>query len=71
MGMKTVNFVRNLYRYGARVTKRAMKVWLAFNATFEPARRGYTGEQVEKLWGGNLVRVMDEVRRIAQELRTP
>jgi membrane dipeptidase len=32
-------------------------------------RRGYTEEQIEKLWGGNLLRVMDEVQRIARELQ--
>jgi membrane dipeptidase len=36
-----------------------------FNVTLELVRRGYTEEQIEKLWGGNLLRVMDEVQRIA------
>jgi membrane dipeptidase len=40
-----------------------------FNVTLELVRRGYTEEQVEKLWGGNLLRVMDEVERIAQQLQ--
>jgi membrane dipeptidase len=39
-----------------------------FNVTLELARRGYTEAQIEKLWGGNLLRVMDEVQRIAREL---
>jgi membrane dipeptidase len=39
-----------------------------FNVTLELARRGYTESQIEKLWGGNLLRVMDEVQRIAREL---
>jgi membrane dipeptidase len=37
--------------------------------TLELVRRGYTEEQIEKLWGGNLLRVMDEVQRIGRELR--
>jgi membrane dipeptidase len=40
-----------------------------FNVTLELVRRGYTEEQIEKLWGGNLLRVMDEVQRIGRELR--
>ncbi len=32
-----------------------------FNVTLELVRRGYTEEQIEKLWGGNLLRVMEEV----------
>ncbi|MPZ78724.1 MAG: membrane dipeptidase [Deltaproteobacteria bacterium] len=40
-----------------------------FNVTLELVRRGYTEEQVEKLWSGNLLRVMDEVQRIAGELQ--
>lgn len=40
-----------------------------FNVTIELARRGYTEEQIAKLWGGNLLRVMDEVQRIARELQ--
>jgi membrane dipeptidase len=41
-----------------------------FNVTLELVRRGYTEEQIGKLWGGNLLRVMDEVQRIARELQT-
>ena len=40
-----------------------------FNVTLELVRRGYTEAQIEKLWGGNLLRVMDEVQRIARELQ--
>jgi membrane dipeptidase len=40
-----------------------------FNVTLELVRRGYTEAQIEKLWGGNLLRVMDEVQRIAAELQ--
>jgi membrane dipeptidase len=40
-----------------------------FNVTLELVRRGYTEEQIEKLWSGNLLRVLDEVQRVAGELR--
>ncbi len=40
-----------------------------FNVTLELVRRGYTEEQIEKLWSGNLLRVMDEVQRIGQQLQ--
>ena len=40
-----------------------------FNVTLELVRRGYTEAQIEKLWSGNLLRVMDEVQRIAQQLQ--
>ncbi len=39
-----------------------------FNVTLELVRRCYTEEQIEKLWSGNLLRVMDEVQRVASEL---
>ena len=38
-----------------------------FNVTLELVRRGYTEEQIEKLWSGNLLRVWREVERVAQE----
>lgn len=41
----------------------------AFNVTLELVRRGYTEEQISKLWGGNLLRVMDEVQRVAKQLQ--
>ena len=41
-----------------------------FNVTLELVRRGYTAKKIEKLWGGNLLRVMDKVQRIAAELQT-
>jgi membrane dipeptidase len=40
-----------------------------FNVTLELVRRGYTEQQIEKLWGGNMLRVMDEVQRIAADLQ--
>ncbi|WP_116768984.1 dipeptidase [Maribacter litoralis] len=39
-----------------------------FNVTHELVKRGYTQEDIEKLWGGNLMRVLDDVQRIAKEL---
>lgn len=35
------------------------------NVTIELVRRGYTEEQIAKLWSGNLLRVMREVERVA------
>jgi membrane dipeptidase len=39
------------------------------NVTIELVRRGYTEAQIEKLWSGNLLRVMDDVQRIARDLQ--
>ena len=36
-----------------------------FNVTLELVRRGYTEEQIAKIWSGNLLRVMEAVRKIA------
>jgi membrane dipeptidase len=36
------------------------------NVTIELVRRGYTEEQIAKLWGGNLLRVWRQVERVAQ-----
>lgn len=36
-----------------------------FNVTLELVRCGYSEEQIEKLWSGNRLRVMDEIQRIA------
>ncbi len=40
-----------------------------FNVTLELVRRGYTEQQVAKIWSGNLLRVMDEVQKIARTLQ--
>src|SRR5262245_983902 len=40
-----------------------------FNVTLELVRRGYTEKKIEKLWGANLLRVMNKVQRIARELQ--
>ncbi len=36
------------------------------NVTIELVRRGYTQPEIEKLWGGNMLRVMEEVDRLAK-----
>ncbi len=36
-----------------------------FNVTLELVRRGYTEDQIGKIWSGNLLRVMEEVRKYA------
>jgi membrane dipeptidase len=41
----------------------------AFNVTLELVRRGYTEEQIGKLWSGNLLRVWGEVQKIGEKLR--
>ena len=40
-----------------------------FNVTLELVRRGYTEEEIAKMWSGNLLRVLDEVQRVAAELQ--
>ncbi|MDG5491974.1 dipeptidase [Psychroserpens sp. SPM9] len=37
-----------------------------FNVTLELVKRGYTEAQIEQLWSGNLLRVLDEVQAIAK-----
>ena len=41
-----------------------------FNVTLELVKRGYTEEQIGQLWSGNLLRVMDEVQKVARDLQT-
>ncbi len=41
----------------------------AFNVTLELVRRGYTEEQIGKLWSGNLLRVWGEVEQVAAKLQ--
>jgi membrane dipeptidase len=40
-----------------------------FNVTLELVKRGYTEEEIAKLWSGNLLRVLDEVQEIAKQLQ--
>jgi len=41
----------------------------AMNVTVELVRRGYTDEEIKKIWGGNLLRVWREVERVAGEIQ--
>ena len=40
-----------------------------FNVTLELVRRGYTEEQIGKIWSGNLLRVWREVERVAKDIQ--
>ncbi len=40
-----------------------------FNVTLELVKRGYTEEEIAKLWGENLLRVLDEVEAVAKEIQ--
>ena len=37
--------------------------------TLELVRRGYSEEEIAQLWGMNLLRVLREVERVAQEMQ--
>jgi membrane dipeptidase len=41
----------------------------AFNVTLELVRRGYTEEQIGKMWSGNLLRVWSETEKVAKEMQ--
>jgi membrane dipeptidase len=41
----------------------------AINVTTELVRRGYTEEQIAKIWSGNLLRVLGEVERTAKRIQ--
>ena len=43
----------------------------SFNVTLELVRRGYREGDIEKLWGGNLLRVMARVEQVARMLSQP
>ena len=40
-----------------------------FNVTLELVKRGYTEEEISKIWSGNLLRVLDEVQEISSKLK--
>ena len=40
-----------------------------FNVTLELVERGYSEEEIGKLWSGNLLRVLDEVQKVAAEIQ--
>ena len=42
----------------------------AFNVTLELVRRGYSEEQIGKMWSGNLLRVWGEVEKVSRKLRS-
>ncbi|MEM1406333.1 MAG: dipeptidase [Bacteroidota bacterium] len=40
------------------------------NITIELVKRGYTEEQIQKIWGGNLIRVFKEVQAVAEKIQS-
>ena len=40
-----------------------------FSITLELVRRGYSKKDIEKIWSGNLLRVLDEVQKVAKKLQ--
>lgn len=40
-----------------------------FNVTLELVRRGYSEEEIGMMWSGNLLRVLDEVQAVAEEIQ--
>jgi membrane dipeptidase len=40
-----------------------------FNVTLELVRRGYSEQEIGMLWSDNLLRVLDEVQRVAAEIQ--
>jgi len=40
-----------------------------FNVTLELVRRGYNEEEIGMIWSGNLLRVLDDVQRVAAEIQ--
>ena len=40
-----------------------------FNVTLEMVKRGYTEEEIAKIWSGNLLRVLDETSEVAKKLQ--
>jgi membrane dipeptidase len=40
------------------------------NITEELVKRGYSEEEIRKIWGGNLMRVFQEVAKHAEEQKT-
>ncbi len=42
----------------------------AFNVTVELVKRGYTEQQIVKIWGGNLLRVWREAEKAAKKIRS-
>ena len=42
----------------------------SMNITLELVKRGYSNEEIEKIWGGNLLRVWKEVERVPKEIQS-
>lgn len=40
-----------------------------FNVTLELVKRGYTEAQIDKLWNGNLLRVLDKCQEVAKKIQ--
>ncbi len=40
------------------------------NVTIELVKRGYTEEEIDMIWNGNLLRVLDQVQKVAEEIQT-
>lgn len=40
------------------------------NITIELVKRGYSEEQIQKIWGGNIMRVLREVKEVAEQIQT-
>ena len=40
-----------------------------FNVTLELVRRGYSEEEIGKIWSGNLLRVLDDVQAVAAQIQ--
>ncbi len=40
-----------------------------FNVTLELVRRGYTEDEIAKIWSGNLLRALDEAQAVAAEIQ--
>ncbi|MEM6845369.1 MAG: dipeptidase [Bacteroidota bacterium] len=40
------------------------------NITIELVKRGYSEEEIEKIWGGNLIRVFKEVQAVAEQIQS-
>jgi len=40
-----------------------------FNVTLELVRRGYTEQEIAKIWSGNLLRVLEECERVAKDIQ--
>ena len=40
------------------------------NITIELVKRGYSEKQIQKIWGGNIMRVLGEVQEIAQQIQS-